>query len=226
MITFIVPTYRNVAGLETLLQQLHQLCTLPYEVIVLFQQTDGTIPNAISVCTDPDYEDHVKYLLFETPSLPAKVNYAASVAANQILCVLNDCILLSKLNRGFDAAIFSRFEARKDEILAIYLCSEEETDNDLRYPFVSRRVVDLSGYLYHPLFALPFICERWIGEVLNNIGRVEFMKGCPISDNLDAPSTMSYNDDVRREAELLYKQTGKIRRWTSETLLSFTMKGT
>ena len=225
MITFIIPTYNNVKGLDTVLKQLHQLCTLPYEVIVLFDAVDRSLPNGIAVCTELEYENRVKYLVYETPSLPAKVNVAAHVAEHPILCVLNDCIMLSGLNRGFDAAISERFKAYKDEILALYLCDKVETDNDLRYPFISRRVTDLAGYLYHPLFALPFLCERWYGEILHRIGRVEFMKGCPITDNLEAPSTMSYNDEVLHETEILFKQTGKIRRWTSETLQSFTTKG-
>jgi len=225
MITFIIPTYNNVKGLETVLRQLYQLCTLPYEVIVLFDTVDRSITNGIAVCTDEAYEDKIQYLVFDSPSLPAKVNVAAHVAKHPILCVLNDCIMLSKLNRGFDAAISERFKAYKDEILALYLCNKEETDNDYRYPFISRRVIDIVGYLYHPLFAVPFLCERWYGDILDRIGRIEFLPDCPITDNLEAPSTMIYNDEVLQETEILFRQTGKIRRWTSETLQSFTIKG-
>lgn len=221
MLTYLVPTYKNPVGLETVLRGLLEKSETEYEVIVLMERTDPTLDLCVGVCQQPAYTENISFLIFETPSLTAKVNFAATLAKGSAVTVLNDGIILDFLHKGFDRGILTTLEGSLDKIMAIYLCSREENDNAYRWPFISKRVIEIVGYLYHPICTTPEICERWVSSVFDQLGRMVFIKDCIIVPNIQHPTNIIYPCYVRQDCEAIYKFTARVRKDTAAMLGNF-----
>ena len=231
MITFIVPTYANPNGLLTSLLSIRG--NLSYlenhkesvECIVLFDCKDPSLRLGIDACESVELKPMpIRYFIYETPSLTSRVNHAAMYVATPFMCVINDDIILGKSNSPLSDRVTTPLEEYKDRIVALYFCSKDENDYDYRFPIVSKRVVELIGYLYHPICAVPVICERWINSIFDSLDRMSFLKGSELSINVDCPTNMYFDEAVKQEAESIYKHTASVRKGTVELLKQFLVK--
>lgn len=224
MITFIIPTFMNPTGLRDTIASLLSIGTEDTRIIVLFDKNDNSIGLGVSICTHAAVAKQVRYFVFETPSLTARVNFAVQVARTPFLCVVNDDILLGKSNSPIDTLISAALVDCSDQIVALYLCNMTENDNGYRFPIVSKRFTDLTGYLYHPICATQLICERWIGSIFDTLQRIIMIPGFPFVSNVDYPTNITYNTDVSAEAEFLFQKTVKVRTDTARMLSKFIVK--
>lgn len=230
MLTFIIPTYKNPNGLLATLLSIKDCSGTTKEdclhCIVLLDASDPALEHSKLVCETPELAPvTVRYLIFSSPSLTARVNYAGYLCTTPFISVINDDIILGKSDSTLVSKVKPCLDKYLDEIIVLYLCKEKEEDYGYRFPIVSKRFFELVGYLYHPICATQDISERWIGSVFNQLGRIREVKGVDITQNQEYPTYIHFNDEVTREAEYLYsKCTANVRKATAMMLSKFMMK--
>lgn len=226
MLTFIIPTYRNPNGLLNTLLSLKDINEGGIHCIVLMDKHDESLAHNVIVCEESGLAPMtVRYLVFETPSLTARVNYACYLASTRFISVISDDIIIGKSTPSLESKVKTAVAPCLDEILLLYLCKREEGDYGYRFPIVSKRFFEIAGYIYHPICANPATCERWLGSVFDQIGRIRTVQGIDITLSQEYPCNIRFSEETIREAEYLYsKCTANVRRAQANTLSKFLIK--
>lgn len=223
MITFLLPSTGNPNGLSTTLLSIREnVFAESAEVIVILDKTDTFLQENLSICNSTCLLPmKVRAISFETPSYTARVNYSAMCTNTPFVCLINDDIILEKASSPIETLIKTRSDLYPDLIVVLYLCMKEAKDNGYSFPILSRRAIDLLGYLFHPVCCTQPVSERWIGSIFHDLGRIDTVTDVPLSLNEGHPSRIAFNEEAVQEAELLYRVTGKVRKMTCEMLKQF-----
>lgn len=218
MITYIIPSYSNPEGLRnTILSIRENAFTEGAEVIVLLESGDTFLNDMIEVCADSRFAPmQVHNIVFQTPSLSAKVNHAVMCARTPFVTVVNDDIILSFSAVKAEDRVRSIASTYPDLLLLLY----PSTQGNQKYPIVSKKFVDLAGYLYHPICVGIEMSERWLGSIFFDLDRAVQLE-IKMTRDAKFPTKIGVDDEAKTEAEILFSKTGKIRRYTSTMISNF-----
>jgi hypothetical protein len=223
MITFLIPSISNPKGLANVLASIRKdVFVKDTEVIVLLETTDIHREESVLVCQSPALHPmKVRMHTYDSPSLTARINHASMCCHTPLICVLNDDIILESAKGKVETLITEAVKECLDSILVLYLCRKDIGDNHYSYPIVTKRVVELLGYFYHPICACREICERWLGSMFHDLNRMLPITGVTVLRSTDNPTQVHVNDEVVQSANSLYSETGNVRRGTAESLKKF-----
>jgi len=218
MITYLIPSYSNPEGLRrTILSIREHAFVETVEVIALLESGDTFINDMIEACSPEQYAPMpVHNIVFQTPSLSAKVNHAVMCARTPFVTVVNDDIILSFSAVKAEDRVRSIASTYPDNLLLLY----PSTQGNQKYPIVSKKFVELAGYLFHPMCVGFEMSEKWLGSIFFDIER-GISTDIPMSRDVKNPTKIGDDDEAKREAEILFSKSGKIRRYTSTMISNF-----
>jgi glycosyltransferase involved in cell wall biosynthesis len=137
-------------------------------------------PEEVELCIRIDKDDpaslqaelwsaaNVRQVIDDRRTLSILWNEAAAVATGSILLLCDDELVLR--TPGWDATIWTLFEASSDKILLAYGQDGIQNERLATYPFVHRRWVETLGYFCPPYFECDHN-DSWLDAVARAIGR-------------------------------------------------------
>lgn len=221
MITYIIPTYANPQGLYLTLKSIRENAFVEsVEVIVALESGDPLLAEAVAVCEKEEAPAvPVRYHVYKTPSLTAKINHCAMCVNTPYMSILKDGIILSFSGCKAEERVRGIVDTCTDG-LTLLLPSTQGIENT-RFPVLPKKFVELTGYAYHPICVGFEICERWLGSIFFQLGRIVEVPELTWSQVKEFPCKIVANPEAKRDAEILYSNTGNVRRYTANMLTTF-----
>lgn len=219
--SFLIYSHQNAERCESLLHSIVEIAQSPCEILVATHTNDPQNTLYVPIVEQYNASLHPIPLISSTYA----INRLTMLSSGKYIIPLGDDVDIDmEASLSLLPDVLECGDLYKDDIFCIF--GVNGNDNK-RKPIVPRKVIDLLGYLYCPIFCDSKWCDYWIGSIMFDLNR------CMTTDSfkfifrpeLIIDPWFNSENSINRDLEFLtYRDTANVRRRLVEELSAFCFK--